>query len=209
MAHTHRYSVHMTSPCVKLTTSCFFKPFFFFFRWVLWVYRNVFAGESMTGKCCRVKWNLWTISISECSINVKPNLDYSCGVKMLWVIGLWFCDSVLVKSHTKAQENQFSICLYSTLIPWKNMSSDLDMCRLAACFPLSALSPQLCSSLFLSLSPSVTHWEDTIPGRINAQLNWINIIQTCSIPARLSWKTCTVIPDSIKAKIRCQLRGQC
>lgn len=50
-----------------------------------------------------------------------------------------------------------SLCVYSSaFITPKNVSSDLDMCRLAACFPLGAPSPQLMNWKLCSCHPSLS-----------------------------------------------------
>lgn len=73
-------------------------------------------------------------------------------------------------------------------------------CTLTSAHELETL---LLSSLFRSLSDehrtsswpahSKTH-RVQIPGRINARLSWINIIQTCSIPACLSQRVYKKMP---------------
>lgn len=141
-----------------------------------------------------------------------------------------------LQSHIELHVNEISICLYLSLQsleecvfwPWHVQAGCMfpSQCALTSAHELETL---LLSSLSLSFPRSLSHdrsgflaaythnahWQQ-IPGRINARLNWINIIQTCSIPACLSWRTYTGIPDSISedgaqtnAKIRCQLKGRC
>lgn len=112
-----------------------------------------------------------------------------------------FCCRAL-QSHIKARVKEISVCLYLLLHssqecvmwPWHVQAGCVFpfRCTLTSAHELETL---LLSSLFRTLSDEhrASLWPAhpktcpvQIPGRINARLNWINIIQTCSIPVRLS-----------------------
>lgn len=118
----------------------------------------------------------------------------------------------------------------SHFIPRKNVSCDLDMCRLAECFPFSALLPQLMNwkphFCHLSLSPSLMStllphgldtehilasntWEDKCSVKLNKH-NPDMLRSSLSVKENLcrdawfhQWRRHT------QKKIICQLKGHC
>lgn len=116
-----------------------------------------------------------------------------------------------LQSHIKARVKAISICLCLLLhssqecVMWpRHVQAGCVFpfrCTLTSAHELETL---LLSSLFRSLSDEhrTSSWpvhsktrRVQIPGRINARLSWINIIQTCSIPARLSQRVYKKMPE--------------
>lgn len=132
------------------------------------------------------------------------NSAYACSVKCFNELVGGFCDSdlLLLWSTSEPHEKQISICLYLSLHSWGGLLSAT--CADWLHVSLSAHShPGSWTAVTpppgFSAAPRTERTLAAIPGRINAQLNWINIIQTCSIPARLSCATRTVIPAEKEA----------
>lgn len=120
MAHTHRYSVHMTSPCVKLTTSSFLLLWFKKKKKTWLVYKNLFQDSKVA------QFFVGFLSVRQFSLNTTLQKDLS---------GLLFL--IASQPHEGTCERELFFFLPPpSFIPWKNVCSDLDMCRLAGCFPL-------------------------------------------------------------------------
>lgn len=159
MAHTHRYSVHMTSHCVKLTTSCFFNLFRTW--WILWVYENHFSWIKLDNvRLCVLYWIKLNTNLIHFNYNKTLLFNGSPPLHVFWPWHVSF------------------LC---------SLTSTQKLHSFAPCHPTRTPEPQ---------PPQLTL--TTIPVRINVQLNWINIIQTCFIPACLSNSE---IPDSITLRL--------
>lgn len=206
MAHSHRYSVHMTSPCVKLTTSFHFLFLFFSALWTI-VFRKISLKEAVANLIDSANQANALFLWSDNGANFGHEVTYALRRCYNWwsvtqIFGTLCCKAL--QSHVKVHVNASAICLYlllhsleeCVLWPWHVQAGCMfpSRCTLTSTHELetlllSSLSLSLLFSLVLSLSLSWlahrTHWQQ-IPGRINARLNWINIIQTCSIPAGLS-----------------------
>lgn len=161
MAHTHRYSVHMTSPCVKLTTSCFFNLFFFFFlktRWVLCLWGSYWSEEAASHEMKVMEAinhkPLWSdISKTFCLI---PYLCEDKNALTDCLVFSWLRHIFAVRATSRFMRTR-SLSVYLSLRFCGRMRSDLDMCRLAACFPLSAPLPQLVNWKLYSCHLSLSH----------------------------------------------------
>lgn len=191
----------------------FFISFFFFFpalrtRLFIKKKKNLFER----GRCepywrCRSSRCVLSVKWHRCKFRSRGHL-YSGGGAL--IDGQWLrCLAPFVVKPFRATLRCMwmrSICLYlllhsleeCVLWPWHVQAGCMfpSRCTLTSAHELETRAPVISLSLALSLSCSRslswlahrthrTHWQQ-IPGRINARLNWINIIQTCSIPAGLS-----------------------
>lgn len=168
MKRWHRYSIHITSPSVKLTTSCFF---FFFFTFCFWS-RCVYKKTSLRQRVWQESSIPWKKSCGQHHSIIKDVplkdrqynfsfLHYLCSDEWFnWLVGdshLWY--PLLWGTPEPSRYKWARSLSVSTprFVLWKNVSCDLDMCRLAACFPFSALSPQLMSWKLCSCHLSCEH----------------------------------------------------
>lgn len=173
MAHTHRYSACMTSPCDGQL-----------FRWKVVDYPNL-------ARIFYLFINFFSLLTSFLLCKTAATVDRRMSNRR----------RPLLPSSSETHQGQakeIAICAYPSLRSLrKNASRDRGMCRLAPSVHSHLTSARRLETLLLSSpfvlrlksrSKSRTKKKKTvqIPGRINAWLNRINIKQTRSVPAALS-----------------------